>query len=240
MKLKQSSIGMCVGVAVACWLAAGAAQAEVFKKGSPVQILTKEKAVAGSLETDSNAATVKVTTAEKKTVTLNQDQIKEVRLLKNCGPKAIQGKVDEARTRGSGDFTAQLKAAYEAFFTDKDVRTSSGTMTSLGQVVLDQIHPTATLVRVSVSEVRLTYPGDIAPKDLKDVQKFDVRLVLYWKGWITDSGYTKVAMTYDREVGRWTKSEVLDTNGTTNKEIGETAAKVGLALLLQMLIDSAK
>jgi hypothetical protein len=58
--MKQISI--CVGVILGCWVSGGAAKAEVFAKGSPVQILTKDKAVAGNLETDSNAQEVRVTT----------------------------------------------------------------------------------------------------------------------------------------------------------------------------------
>ena len=50
MKIKQSAIEIWVGVAaLACSGGAGAAQPEVFPKGSPVQILTKDKSVAGRL-----------------------------------------------------------------------------------------------------------------------------------------------------------------------------------------------
>jgi len=236
MKSGQSII-ICAGAVLACWLNQALAGTEAFSKGSVVQIVTSDKAVAGKLETDSAAKVVKVATADNKTVEIRQGKIRDIRLLKNCGPKAIQGKVEEARTRGSGDFTAQLSSAFESFFTDRDVRKSDGTLTSFAQVVLDQLHPTATFVSVNVHDVKVTYRGDNPPKDWDQVQGVDLRLTLHWKGWgiITDDGWTKVAMTYDKEVGRWTHVEVLETNGVKNADIWKTAAAVAVSALVNWL-----
>jgi hypothetical protein len=51
-----------------------------------------------------------------------------------------------------------------------------------------------------------------------------------WKGLgiITDDGWTKVAMSFDSEVGKWTKLEVIDTNGVKTQDVLETAGKVAL------------
>ncbi|MEI6394985.1 MAG: hypothetical protein WCT12_28245 [Verrucomicrobiota bacterium] len=237
MKMKQMAIGICVGTILGCWVGSGTAKAEVFAKGSPVQILTSDKAVAGKLETDSTAKVVKVATADNKTVAVRQGKIKEIRLLTNCGPKALEGKVEEARTRGSGDFTTQFSSAYESYFTDRDVRKSDGTLTSLGQVVLDQLHPTATFVGVSVHDVKITYRGENLAKDWQNLQRVDLRLTLRWKGWgiVTDDGWTKVAMTFDKEVGRWARVEALDTNGVKNTDIWKTAAQVAITALVGLL-----
>ena len=97
MKNRQSIIIICAGALLACCLNQAVAGTEVFGKGSVVQIVTKDKAVAGKLETDSTAKVVKVATADNKTVEIRQGKIKEIRLLKNCGPKALQGKVEEAQ-----------------------------------------------------------------------------------------------------------------------------------------------
>ena len=241
MKSRQSIIIICAGALLACGLNQALAGTETFTKGSVVQIVTKDKAVAGKLETDSTAKVVKVAIADKKTVEVRQGQIKEIRLLKNCGPKELQGKVEEARTRGSGDFTAQLSSGFESYFTDRDVRKSDGTLTSLGQVVLDQLHPTATFVSASVHDVKITYRGENLEKDWKNVQSIDLRLTLHWKGWgvITDDGWTKVAMTFDKEVGRWTHLEVLDTNGVKNAEIWKTAATVTISALVTWLTSDS-
>ena len=236
MKNRQSII-ICAGALLACCLNQAVAGTEVFGKGSVVQIVTKDKAVAGKLETDSTAKVVKVATADNKTVEIRQGKIKEIRLLKNCGPKELQGKVDEARTRGSSDFTAQFSSGYESFFTDRDVRKSDGTLTSFGQVVLDQIHPTATFVSVSVHDVKITYRGENLAKNWENMQTVDLRLTLHWKGLgiVTDDGWTKVAMTFDKEVGKWTHVDVLDTNGVKNADIWKATATVAIGALINWL-----
>jgi hypothetical protein len=237
MKNRQSTIIICAGALLACCLNQALAATETFTKGSTVQIITKDKAVAGKLETDSTAKVVKVAPADNKTVEIRQTQIKDIRLLKNCGPKALQGKVEEARTRGSGDFTAQLSSGFESFFTDRDVRKSDGKLTSFGQVVLDQLHPTATFVGVSVHDVKITYRGENLAKDWQNLQRVDLRLTLRWKGWgiVTDDGWTKVAMTFDKEVGRWTHVDVLDTNGVKNADIWKAGATVAIGALVNWL-----
>ena len=237
MKNRQTIIIICAGALLACCLNQALAAAETFTKGSTVQIITKDKAVAGKLETDSTAKVVKVATADNKTVEVRQTQIKDIRLLNNCGPKALQGKVEEARTRGSGDFTAQLSSAYESYFTDRDVRKSDGTLTSLGQVVLDQLHPTATFVSASVHDVKITYRGENLAKDWQNVLRVDLRLTLRWKGWgiVTDEGWTKVAMTFDKEVGRWTHVDVLETNGVKKADLWKAGATVAISALVNWL-----
>ena len=241
MKSRQSIIIICAGAVLACGLSQTLAGTETFTKGSTVQIVTKDKAVTGKLETDSTAKVVKVATGDKETVEIPQGKIKDIRLLKNSGPKALQGKVEEARTRGNGDFTTQLSSAFESYFTDRDVRTSDGTLTSLGQVVLDQLHPTATFVSASVHDVKITYRGENLAKDWENLQSIDLRLTLRWKGWgiITDDGWTKVSMTFDKEVGKWTHVEVLDTNGVKNETIWKTGATIAIGALVNWLGSSS-
>jgi hypothetical protein len=241
MKNRQSIIIICAGALLVCGLNQALAATETFTKGSTVQIITKDKAVAGKLETDSTAKVVKVATADNKTVEIRQTQIKDIRLLNNCGPQALQGKVDEARTRGSGDFTSQCSSGFESFFTDRDVRKSDRTLTSLGQVVLDQLHPTATFVSASVNDVKITYRGENLAKDWKNMQRVDLRLTLRWKGWgiVTGDGWTKVAMTFDKEVGKWTHVDVLDTNGVKNETIWKTGATIAIGALVNWLGSSS-
>ena len=126
-------------------------------------------------------------------------------------------------------------------FTDKDVNKSDGRLTSLGQVVLDDIHPTATFVRASVHDVQITYRGDNLAKDWQNVQKIELRLTLHWKGLgiITDDGWTKIAMTFDKEVGKWTHVQVLDTNGVKNADIWKTGATLAISALVNWLTSDS-
>jgi hypothetical protein len=153
----------------------------------------------------------------------------------------VQGKIAEARTRGTGDFTEQLSSGFESYFTDRDVKTGSGTLTSVGQVVLNRLHPTSTLTSVKVHDVQLTYKGDTAPKEFKDVQTIELRLTLYWKGLgiLNKDGWTKVTMTYDNEVGQWTKLDIIDTNGLKNSDIADVPVKTAVtAFVAWMSSDS--
>jgi hypothetical protein len=222
-----------VAVALAV-LGSGRARGEEFAKGSPVQIVTKQdKTYAGRLETGSGAGQVGLVMANQQTVAVAQNEIREVRLLKSSRREGLKGKMEEFSTRGTGDFTEQLSAGFQAFFSDKDVPTSSGKKTSFAQVILDDIHPNSTFVRAKVNDVRLYWKGDKAPDDLKKTQKMDVRVTLYWKGAgiITSDGYTQVAMTFDNEVERWTKLEVLGTNGVKTEDVAKGVIDIALIAL---------
>jgi len=80
-----------------------------------------------------------------------------------------------------------------------------------------KIHPVGTATSVKVHNVKSFWRVD-NPKNLNDLQGFVVSYTIYWRGPIITDGYTKLASMYDGDIGRYTKSKVIETNGITNDD----------------------
>ena len=83
--------------------------------------------------------------------------------------------------------------------------------------VFDHIHPVGSAKRVTVHEVK-SYWKTENPKSLDDLEGFVVRYTIYWEGPIEKDGYTKLISLYDAEVGRYTETNVIKTNGITKQD----------------------
>lgn len=104
------------------------------------------------------------------------------------------------------------------------------------QALFDSFHPVGTAKTVTVHDVSINgwkhgHPSD----DANDIQQFTVRFTIYWEGPITTDGYTKISAVFDVETGRYVASQVLATNGITNKDAGDALLEIGGALLLNAL-----
>ncbi len=80
-----------------------------------------------------------------------------------------------------------------------------------------KIHPVGTATSVKVHNVKSYWRKD-KPESLNDLQGFDVCYTIYWRGPIIRDGYTKLVSRYDGDIGRYTKSKVIETNGITNDD----------------------
>jgi len=104
------------------------------------------------------------------------------------------------------------------------------------QAFFENIHPIGTAKSITVHDIAV-----IAWKHGKDTNRFEdilqltIRYTIYWEGPITADGYTKVTQIYDNETQRYVSGEILATNGTTKKDVGETLGQIGGALLLNAL-----
>jgi hypothetical protein len=107
------------------------------------------------------------------------------------------------------------------------------------QQIFNALHPTGTVTDSKVHEAKVTkWRKGIATNRPEDIAEFVVRYTIYWEGPVTRDGYTKIAQTYDAEVGRYTKSEILATNGVTNDEAAQAAGFV-FGVALRHAIESA-
>lgn len=107
------------------------------------------------------------------------------------------------------------------------------------QDIFNALHPTGNATGVKVHEAKVTkWRKDVVTNRPDDIAEFVVRYTIYWEGPVTRDGYTKVAQTYDAEVGRYTRCEILSTNGITNDEAAQAAGLV-FGMALRHAIDSA-
>lgn len=103
------------------------------------------------------------------------------------------------------------------------------------QQLFNGIHPVGTAKNAVVHDVSIVWKHGRTTNRVEDVQAFTARYTLYWEGPITKDGYTKVSATFDVETRRWTTSQILATNGVTNRDAGEAIGQIGAALLLEYL-----
>lgn len=96
------------------------------------------------------------------------------------------------------------------------------------QEVFNRLHPVGTATGAVVHDVAITWKRGEATNRLQDVQAFTVRYTIYWRGPVTQDGYTKVSETFDNETQRYTSGEILATNGITNRDAGQA---IGAMLL---------
>jgi hypothetical protein len=100
------------------------------------------------------------------------------------------------------------------------------------QGIFEALHPTGTATGSKIHEVKITkWRNGIASNQAGDIAEFVVRYTIYWKGPVNRDGFTKISQTFDAEVNRYIRSEVLETNGITNNEAAEAAGFIiGVAL----------
>ena len=79
------------------------------------------------------------------------------------------------------------------------------------QRLFNAFHPVGTAKSVKVHSVQLS--GNNA----------NVVFTIFWQGPFTKDGYTKIAAHYDGDIQRWTGAQILATNGTTNRDVGDFA-----------------
>gem|GEM_PF-6953194 len=106
------------------------------------------------------------------------------------------------------------------------------------QNVFAAIHPVGTAKSATVHQVTITEWKNGEPSNNPaDIVKIAVRFTLYWEGPITKDGYTKAVATFDLESKRFCDLKVLETNGITNSDIGNTLESVGMTLGSRIIED---
>lgn len=102
------------------------------------------------------------------------------------------------------------------------------------QMVFSLIHPIGTASRVVVHDVSLQWKTDRPTADENDIMSWTCRLTVYWSSIRVDEGFTKLLLTFDNEVGNFTKKEILATNGMTTEEVNAAAWDVGFQIGLML------
>lgn len=98
------------------------------------------------------------------------------------------------------------------------------------QMVFNLVHPIGTASRVVVHAVSLQWKTDKPTADENDIMSWTCRLTVYWSSIRVDDGFTKLLLTYDNEVGNFTRKEILATNGMTTEEVNAAAVDIGFQI----------
>jgi hypothetical protein len=117
------------------------------------------------------------------------------------------------------------------------VTMQDGSKTTGADALFSSIHPVGSGVSVSVNDVAIEWKDGSLKNSANDIHRYTVDYTLYWHGIIQSTGYTRLRLTYNTALGTVTAHDVIETTGTTKKEVGNIAFSIGV-LLGQAAVES--
>ncbi|OYW12938.1 MAG: hypothetical protein B7X02_03145, partial [Rhodospirillales bacterium 12-54-5] len=110
------------------------------------------------------------------------------------------------------------------------IKLSNGAVELGANSIFSSIHPVGTGVSVRVTEIDIDWKENATRKDAKDIRKYAIAYTLYWHGLITPTGWTKMSLTYNANLGQVTEHKIIQSTGTTNKEAKDMAFGIGVII----------
>lgn len=122
-----------------------------------------------------------------------------------------------------------LKLVLETRFNDP-VKQADGTSISGAQNVFKSIHPAGAGISIWVESVDVDWKADTQSRRLEDIHKFRLNYILYWQGILKPTGTTKLRLAYNTKIDSVTSVEIIESTGTTNKDVNGVLFDVGAFL----------
>lgn len=122
-----------------------------------------------------------------------------------------------------------LKLVLETRFNDP-VKQADGTSISGAQNVFKSIHPAGAGISIWVESVDVDWKTDTQSRRLEDIHKFRLNYILYWQGILKPTGTTKLRLAYNTKIDSVTSVEIIESTGTTNKDVNGVLFDVGAFL----------
>lgn len=96
---------------------------------------------------------------------------------------------------------------------------------SFSQFLFDSIHikGTGAGLNVSVNNLEIEWHNGNSPRGFEDVYRYIANISLYWNSLLNPSGRTDLNLSYNSELGRFTRYEIVQSNGLTRDEAGQLA-----------------
>lgn len=125
--------------------------------------------------------------------------------------------------------TCLLKLVLESGFNDP-VKQADGTFLSGAQDVFKSIHPAGVGISIWVENLDVDWKADTQSRGYEDIHKFRLDYVLYWQGVLKPTGTTKLRLAYNTKIDSVTSVEIIESTGTTNKDVNGVLFDVGAFL----------
>jgi len=122
-----------------------------------------------------------------------------------------------------------LKMVLETSLNDP-VKQADGTFISGAQDLFKSIHPAGAGISIWVESLDVDWKADTQSRCYEDIHKFRLNCVLYWQGILRPTGTTKLRFAYNIKLNAVTSAEIVESTGTTNKEVNEALFSVGSLL----------
>ena len=110
------------------------------------------------------------------------------------------------------------------------VQLNDGTVVFGADSIFRSVHPAGTGVSVRVTNVDIDWKENASRKESKDIRKYAISYNLYWYGIITPTGWTKMSLAYNANLGQVTEHKIIQSTGTTNSEAKDIAFGIGVLI----------
>lgn len=110
---------------------------------------------------------------------------------------------------------------------NEPVKLNDGSIKLGAQVLFDNIHPIGQAISVTVNDIDITWRDGAKGDRFEDLYTFTVGITLFWSGPITQYGTTDLEMTYNSELGTYTKQTIKRSDGITNQDASDIAFGIG-------------
>ena len=142
------------------------------------------------------------------------------------------------------DGIAESEASFRKLFmlsleTDLNspVKLANGKVAFGADALFQSVHPVGQGVSIKVTDVDIDWKEDSSRKDAKDIRKYSIDYTLYWHGILKPTGWTKMRLSYNANLGQVTEHKVIQSTGTTNGDVNDIAFKIG-ALIGAAAVES--
>jgi len=136
----------------------------------------------------------------------------------------------DAAANCSEKMTTEVTKLLTELMLNAPVKQADGTAISGAQSIFRAVHPAGKGLNVGVESVEIDWKLESPTRNVNDIHKFRVTYILYWQGVLTSAGWTRLRMSYNTKIAAVTSNEVVESTGTTNKQLGELAFDVGIVI----------
>lgn len=119
-----------------------------------------------------------------------------------------------------------LKMVLETGFNDP-VKQADGTFIPGAQDLFKSIHPAGSGISIWVESLDVEWNADTQSRCYEDIHKFSLTCVLYWQGVLKPTGTTKLRFAYNIKLNAVTASDIVESTGTTNKDVNGALFNIG-------------
>jgi hypothetical protein len=110
------------------------------------------------------------------------------------------------------------------------INLNDGTTATGAQGLFQSIHPVGTGVSVNVTDVSIDWKEGASKTSAEGIHRYTVDYTLYWQGVLTPTGHTRLRLKYNTALNAVTAHDLVETTGTTKKDVEDIAFGIGLIL----------
>jgi hypothetical protein len=110
------------------------------------------------------------------------------------------------------------------------LKLENGSTISGAEALFNAVHPAGNGISLQVTNAQIEWKDGSPHTDFKNIHRYALDYVLYWKGVVQPKGWTRLRLIYNAELKATTSNEVVETTGITKQDVGEMSFDIGFLL----------